>query len=265
MNSRTDNPHINSPFLYLGDDDVNAAAAYLAGVMTHFDLDYEHRPSDTALGTEVLERDWSALILSDYPAGNISAELMKALAGKVADGMGLMMIGGWESYQGAGGNYHGTALGNILPVTISSEDDRVNSSGPCLIAAVRDSHPIVQGLPFDGDAPGVGGFNSFEAADTGEVVLESRRYRAVFDGGAAGSHRLEPISDPEPLLVTGKYGKGRTCAWASDVAPHWVGGLVDWGSGRVEARGKDHAGEIEVGDLYARFFSRMLQWTAGLI
>jgi len=259
---------MNSPFLYLGDDDVNGAAAYLAGVMNHFGLTYEHRPSDTALEAEVLERDWSALVLSDYPAGNISDNLMKALAGRVADGMGLLMIGGWESYQGQGGGYHGTPLGNILPVSISPEDDRMNSSGPCLVTAVSESHPIVEGLPFGRDAPGVGGFNRFEAKDAGDVVLESRRYQAVFDRavqGAAGSHRLEPLSNPDPLLVTGMHGKGRTCAWASDVAPHWVGGLVDWGGSRVEARGKGHAGEIEVGNLYAEFFSRMLRWTAGLI
>ena len=275
MNSRTDNPHINSPFLYLGDDDVNGAAAYLAGLMTHFGLDYEHRPSDTVLEDGILKRDWSVLVISDYPAENISAELMRALTGKVADGMGLLMIGGWESYQGQGGGYHGTALGEILPVIISAEDDRLNSSGPCLVASVRGSHPIVEGLPFESDAPGVGGFNRFEASDPAEVVLESRRYRAVSDRtpgtvqGTARSlpagHHLELLSDPEPLLVCGTHGKGRTCAWASDVAPHWVGGLVDWGPERVEARGKNHAGDIEVGNLYAEFFSRMLRWTAGLI
>ena len=25
-----------------------------------------------------------------------------------------------------------------------------------------------------------------------------------------------------PLLVTGRYGKGRTVAWTSDVGPHWL-------------------------------------------
>ncbi len=262
-----ENPFSNSPFLYLGDDDVNGAAAYLAGVMTHYGLEYEHRPSSSALDSEILNQDWSALIISDYPAENISGELMKALARRVADGMGLLMIGGWESFQGQGGGYQGTPLGNILPVFISSEDDRVNSPGPCLIAAVLDSHPIVEGLPFGTDSPGVGGFNRFRAADGCEVILESRLYRASFGGKqeTAGGHSLESLSEADPLLVSGMHGKGRTCAWASDVAPHWVGGLVDWGSGRVEARGNGHAGEIEVGDLYARFFSRMLQWTAGLI
>ena len=250
----------SGPFLYLGDDDVDGAAAYLAGVMTHYGLEYEHLPSDSALEPEVLNQDWSALIISDYPAGNISGDLMSALAQRVADGMGLLMIGGWDSYQGIGGDYNGTLLGDLLPVIISPDDDRVNSSGPCLIS-VKNNHPIIAGLPFGTDAPGVGGFNRFLAAEGSEVILESRRYKASFNG----CHHLEPLSDAEPLLVTGVHGKGRVCAWASDVAPHWVGGLVDWGPERIEARGNDYAGPIEVGNLYAEFFSGMCRWTAGLL
>lgn len=252
--------NMNGPFLYLGDDDVDGAAAYLAGVMTHYGLEYEHLPSDSILDPEVLNQDWSALIISDYPAGNISGDLMSAFAQRVADGMGLLMIGGWESYQGLGGEYHGTLLGNLLPVIISPDDDRVNSSGPCLIS-VKNNHPIIAGLPFGTDAPGVGGFNRFQAAEGSEVILESRRYKASFDG----CHHLEMLSDAEPLLVTGVHGKGRVCAWASDVAPHWVGGLVDWGLERVETRGNDYANSIEVGNLYADFFSRMCRWTAGIL
>ena len=244
------------PFLYLGDDNINGAAAYLAGVMTHFCLDYEHRPSDTALEADILTNDWSALIVSDYPAGNISGEIMKGLAEKAAAGMGFLMIGGWESYQGQSGHYYGTTLGNILPVTISPDDDRVNSSGPCLISKVKN-HPIINGLPFETDGPGIGGFNRFKAKEEADVVLESRRYTAFADSGAG--HRLTPLAGADPLLVTGSHGKGRVCAWASDVAPHWVGGLVDWGDERVES------GSIEVGDLYAAFFANMLRWTAGLL
>ena len=247
---------IQNPFLYLGDDSIDGAAAYLTGVMTHFGLDYVHRPSDTALEADILKKEWSALIISDYPAGNISGEIMKAIAEKAAAGMGFLMIGGWESYQGQAGHYHGTTLGNILPVTISPDDDRVNSSGPCLISKVKN-HPIINGLPIETDVPGIGGFNKFVAKEGAEVVLDSRRYTAIADSNTG--HRLIPLTGADPLLVTGQYGMGRVCAWASDVAPHWVGGLVDWGDERVES------GSIEVGDLYAAFFANMLRWTAGLL
>ena len=253
---------MNEKYLYLGDDTVDAAAGYLAGIMSHYGMEYEHRPSFEFIDSDVLEKRWSAVIISDYPAGNIPSDIMSGLADMVTAGMGLLMLGGWESFQGQGGNYHGTILGDILPVVLRNGDDRVNSSGPCLITKMKN-HPIVDSLPFESDTPGIGGFNRFEAKSGAEVVLESRIYRASADSGTG--HRLTPCPGSDPLLVTGRHGKGRVCAWASDVAPHWVGGLVDWGPDRVEARGKGDAGAIEVGNLYAEFFSNMLLWVAGLI
>lgn len=252
----------NHPILYLGDDNVDGAAAYLAGVMTHFGLKYEHRPSDRPLDIEVLAGRWSLIVISDYPASNISPDIMAGLVEMVSQGTGFLMIGGWGSFQGQDGKYNGTLLGNILPVTIDEKDDRVNSAGPCLISIHngRGNHPIVGGLPFETDTPGIGGFNRLTAADDGEVILESRVYRAA--AAPSGLHQLDPFPGSDPLLVVGSHGKGRTCAWATDVAPHWVGGLVDWGPERVEARGHGDAGSVEVGNLYAEFFKRILVWTS---
>ena len=62
-----------------------------------------------------------------------------------------------------------------------------------------------------------------------------------------------------PLLIVGRHGRGRTAALATDVAPHWVGGLVDRGQQRVV---QDVPGgfTIDVGDCYARFFRNLLVW-----
>jgi hypothetical protein len=49
---------------------------------------------------------------------------------------------------------------------------------------------------------------------------------------------------------------------ATDVAPHWVGGFVDWGDQRV-AQAVANDG-IEVGNWYARFFRNLLVWTGNL-
>ena len=63
-------------------------------------------------------------------------------------------------------------------------------------------------------------------------------------------------------MVVGQHGKGRTAALATDVAPHWVGGLVDWGDRRVV---QDVAGGfIDVGNWYAQFFRNLLVWTGQL-
>lgn len=250
----------NGPILYLGDDTPDGAAAYLAAVMTHFGLDYEHRCSDEPLDPGITDRLWSLVVLSDYPAANLSPAVMADLVEMVSQGTGLLMIGGWGSYQGLDGNYFGTPVGDILPVVLSDSDDRINSSGPCLIT-VRKSHPIVDGLPFKTDTPGIGGFNRLKVRNGGDVILESQTYRASEE--SSGFHRFVPADDKAPLLVLGSHGNGRVCAWASDVAPHWVGGLVDWGTGRVEARGKGDAGSVEVGNHYAAFFRNILEWTAG--
>jgi hypothetical protein len=42
-----------------------------------------------------------------------------------------------------------------------------------------------------------------------------------------------------------------------DVAPHWVGGLVDWGRKRISAQSKE-ATAVEVGEYYATLFANGL-------
>jgi uncharacterized membrane protein len=34
--------------------------------------------------------------------------------------------------------------------------------------------------------------------------------------------RLPEDQGGHPLLVTGRYGAGRTLAWTSDIGPHWL-------------------------------------------
>ena len=67
------------------------------------------------------------------------------------------------------------------------------------------------------------------------------------------------VVETHPLLVVGQHGQGRTAAIATDVAPHWVGGLVDWGDDRVTGQG-DGADDVEVGDLYAQFWRQLLSF-----
>ena len=62
--------------------------------------------------------------------------------------------------------------------------------------------------------------------------------------------------------MVGRHGRGRTAAFTSDVAPHWVGGLVDWGPERVGTQAPE-ANDIEVGSHYAEFFTRLIRWTMG--
>jgi uncharacterized membrane protein len=238
--------------LYLGDTDLHSAAAYLAGLMQGWEWPFDYRPGDRPLVESDVSEPRPLYIVSDYPAANIAEPLQRRIVDDVAGGAGLLMIGGWESFHGLGGNWDGTSIGNALPVDIASVDDRVNSDRPVFAARVHD-HPAVDGLPWDSRPPVIGGYNRLRAKSGGDVVLEARPFSATRRGDA---FRFEPAGS-DPLLVFGKHGRGLTAALATDVAPHWVGPLVDWGDGRVSAQATG-AGEVEVGDLYARLLNQLL-------
>ncbi len=254
-------PIIISPMqesiLYLGDTSLDGAASYLTGVMHAHRIAFTYLPSGEKFSRNLLGDKCSAVVISDYPAQNFSAGQFGLLVEKVVAGMGLLMIGGWESFTGAGGDYNKTVLCTVLPVVMQDRDDRVNCPQPCLIEKIRN-HKILNGLPFEQHPPGIGGFNRFTAKSDAETILIARRFNVAFKNSGFG---FTPMAQPDPLLVVGSHGKGRVCAFAADVAPHWVGGLVDWGDARVTARATG-AGAIEVGNWYAELLANMVGWTA---
>lgn len=245
--------------LYAGDTRLDAAAGYLAGVMTHAGLEFDYLASDESLMPAVADANHGVYVISDYPVNRWNPEAFEIVLRRVREGAGLVMIGGWESYHGLAGEYHQSPLAEVLPVRMESSDDRVNRAQPCVVMPERE-HAIVDGLPWQ-NPPTVGGYNRVAPAEDAEVLLTLRPLdiRAGRDG-----HLGFTTLPPEPLLVTGTYGNGRTAALATDVAPHWVGTWVDWGEQRISARAEG-ADDIEVGCDYAEFFTRLLRWALGEI
>lgn len=248
--------------LYLGDGALSSAASYLAGVMTHFSIDFDYRGSGIDASDLIGTEHYDLFVLSDYAAKDLGERNARRIVELVADGAGLLMIGGWESFHGVGGNYDSSVLATALPVRIAASDDRVNWSGPCVVRQIEE-HAVTAGLEFD-PAPVVGGFNRLEAAAEADVILVVDRY-AVHGGDGAAKHAevsVGPVQfehvDSSPLLACGVFGQGRSAAFATDAAPHWVGGFVDWGRERVAVATDDF--EIEVGDSYVRFFGNLLEW-----
>ncbi len=249
---------MTNSILYLGDTHLRDAAAYLAGLLHGWGWQFDYVPSDVPTPAETFAAPHALFIVSDYPATRMDAAAQRKLMEQVAGGAGLLMIGGWESFHGLGGDWDGTPVGDALPVVIESEDDRMNCDQPVLVRRVAE-HPAVAGLPWDSRPPVIGGFNRFMAKPAATVLLETQRFEAQCVGT---EFRFRPL-DRHPLLVVGEFGCGRTAALATDVAPHWVGPLVDWGTPRVSAQAPQANG-VEVGGDYAKFLRQLLGWVGRL-
>lgn len=249
--------------LYCGDTDQSGAAAYLSGLMSSWGWRFDYVPSHLAMSTDLLSASRSLLILSDYPASQFDSKCQTQALRMIEQGCGLLMIGGWESFHGFGGNWDGTLLGSALPVEISSKDDRVNFDQSAFLLPVSD-HEAITGLPWESRPPAIGGMNRVVAKPSAAVLLEAHALRVSIKRSAvetAGEAQELAFSSGEkyPALAVGEFGQGRTAAFLSDVAPHWVGGFVDWGPQRVTAQAPN-AVAIEVGSDYARFWNQLLEW-----
>lgn len=250
---------MNKKILYAGDTSLTTAASYLAGILTHAKLPFDYVASDQPIAPALGGAEHALYIISDYPVNNMTDADFEAICSNVEAGAGLIMLGGWESYHGANGEYNQSPLAKVLPVEISDSDDRVNSPQPCLIETLCQ-HPILGDLPFDAP-PGIGGYNRYAPKADATQILSARHFDVKRTEEGDYSFNAQ---DAAPLLVVGSYGKGRTAALATDVAPHWVGGFVDWGPERVVSQGPG-AEQVEVGNLYAEFFTRLVKWTMGTL
>ena len=183
-----------------------------------------HQPSHEAARSFPFEltklQEYAAVILSDVGANTLLLPPDVFLEGKrvpnrlelikeyVFEGGGLVMAGGYLSFQGIYGSarYHRTPIEELLPVSISSMDDRIEKPEGVNPKVTRKDHPITKGI--GGEWPYLLGFNEVKPKEKSEVLA---------------------MVGPYPLLVTGSFGKGRSVAWTSDVGPHWCPkDFVDW-------------------------------------
>jgi uncharacterized membrane protein len=147
-----------------------------------------------------------------------------AIRDYVAAGGGLVMVGGYLTFQGieAKGQYAHTPVEEALPVTLSGLDDRVEFPQGEAPAVTDANHPIVAGI--EGPWPVLLGYN-----------------RVTPKTGAT----LVATVGADPLIVAGGLGRGRSVAFTSDCGPHWAPPpFVEWAG-------------------YARLWSQIAGWAAG--
>jgi len=248
----TEAPIDAPPLLFLGE---GARNGYVEGALsTAFQLTKLNAGQPLA-GSEVepLLGSHALIVLTDYPARNLTAQEQAAIASTVErEGRGLLMIGGWGSFGGPVGSWNGSRIAELLPVEIADSDDRVNSPLGTVLVARREPHPAVSSI--QGQEPCVVvGYNGVAAKPDADVLVEGYRLHVDAD--------LRPTLEKSstPVLTVWSRGNGRVGALAPDVMPHWAGGILDWGAQRCRLPTGN-----EVGHLYTAFLVDLCQWLAGL-
>ena len=228
--------------LYAGDSPVGGPANYLLAILKSLKIPFTHVPP-----SEVLRPgEFGAIILSDFSKKNLPADSERKIVEQVKNGPGLLMIGGWGSYSGPFGGWKGTQIEKLLPVECLKRDDRTNFPGGALIT-LKKKHPMFNGLSFS-NPPVICGMNQVRIKKNGRLILTAKKIA----GGAQ-----------YPLLVVDSDPKKRIAALTTDLAPHWCGGMVDWGKSSVKLPVNAKI-SVEVGDAYIRFVSSLIRWIVGL-
>ncbi|WP_103663148.1 glutamine amidotransferase [Microbacterium sp. CJ77] len=156
---------------------------------------------------------FDVVVLSDIGANSLQlspdvferslpgADRIAELVEWVLAGGRLVMIGGYLSFSGFQGRaaYARTRIGEVLPVTLIDADDRVERPAGALPVVTDPDHPALGGAsePW----PLLLGYN--------KTVLRN------------GADELATI-DGDPLVVVGRYGRGRSAVFTSDCSPHWA-------------------------------------------
>jgi uncharacterized membrane protein len=156
---------------------------------------------------------YDLVVLSDIGANSIQLapavferaepgeDRLGALRDWVGDGGALLMVGGYLSFSGfeAKAAFRQTVLADVLPVTMLSEDDRVERPAGVVPTVLDPGHAALGGA---GESwPLLLGYNRVVAKEVAEVPV---------------------LVGDDPLVALGTFGAGRAGAFTSDCSPHWA-------------------------------------------
>ncbi len=140
--------------------------------------------------------------------GQSQPNRLRLLGEWVRGGGGLLMAGGYMSFQGFQGraNFARSPLAEVLPVAMSDYDDRVESPEGARPSLIRPDHPI--GAAWRGSPPAILGYNRVTAKPEATVVAT--------------------VGD-DVLIAVAEVGAGRSAVWTTDIGPHWCPAeLLQW-------------------------------------
>lgn len=177
--------------------------------------DLTYQPSHIAMDSFPFSRkeidSFDVVILSDIGANSLLLPDRVAIRSEscpnrlhlirdfVNDGGGLLMVGGYLTFQGiqAKGNYKGTPVEDVLPIELFPYDDRLECPQGVTPTLVKPDHPVLKGLT---DWPQFLGYNRSTARPDADVL-------ARFGN--------------DPFIAVRNVGQGRSAIFSSDCGPHW--------------------------------------------
>ncbi|MCG8584275.1 MAG: glutamine amidotransferase [Pirellulales bacterium] len=206
-------PDIQVDFLYINHSKKNHRNLNLS---RYFAAKKETGVTDPVGGYDVF-------ILGDIDSLVFREQDLKALAERVEQGAGLIMLGGHHSF--APGGYFDTPLAAVLPINMSKFDrqrfedplrEKLHLKGPLKMqptARLGADHPVMRlDEPSKNAAawkalPPLTGANWIKLADVKRT--------------ATGVLAETAGANPQPLLIAGTYGDGRVLALAGDSTWQW--------------------------------------------
>lgn len=164
------------------------------------------------------------LLYSEIMMGKRGVDRLKILRDYVHEGGGFLMCGGYSSFAGyrGSGRYGGTPIEELLPVQIKDGDDRVEMNEGFSFQVIKPNHPIMKNIPWKEADYYLLGYQRLKAKKEAEVLA---------------------TYNDDPIIAVWHFGEGRSMAFASDVAPHWVGSFSEW-------------------KYYGEFWIRVIRWLA---
>jgi uncharacterized membrane protein len=198
-----------STTFHTGADDFIAAAAKEGIVVEQI---YSHDVPQKFPRTVEALSEYDVVILSDvgynsfvlpnsvWLEGRKSPNALVSLAEWTKAGGGLMMAGGYLSFQGFEGraNFARSPIAEVLPVQMLDGDDRAEKPEGAACALVNADHEV--GRAWAGTAPELLGYNVVTAKPEADVVAT--------------------VGD-DVLIATMQVERGRSLVWTSDIGPHW--------------------------------------------
>ncbi|TWT90960.1 hypothetical protein Mal64_13590 [Pseudobythopirellula maris] len=205
---------------------------------------FDYRQPRRDLAESLRPGEFDVVLLDNLDAEALNTRTWESIANAVRGGAGLAMLGGKHSF-GPGG-YRGTPVAEVLPVMIGRAErqgfgqplrEDVHLPGPVWMTPTEPlgvRHPILQIDPSQGVASAWRGMPPLSGANRLGVDNVKRSAQVIAATAPPGA--------PQPLLVVGQAGLGRTMALAIDMTWRW----------RMEGRAEEHR----------RFWRQAVLWLA---